>query len=130
MCLAEAKNIVFEDLNLDAETVEAAPVVQAMAATLYINWSQTRFTKPLFVGMATADGLEEARKSVLAALNALPSKNGKAHDGRALKTTLAKMEDSLGGASGEVLDKYTEWLKIEDEFQSAPEEELTDELPF
>jgi len=128
LCVDAAKGIVFEKLSIDAETVEAAPVVQAMAATLYINWSYTKFTKPL---TPPDEDESELAGEVVELLASLPSKNGKAHDGRALKTTLAKMEDAVMKAPADVLGKYKEWLVIELDFQQEDEpEELGDELPF
>jgi hypothetical protein len=119
----------FDGLDLDPAAV------QSMAATLYINWSYTKFHKPLFEGMVEpSDDESEAESELLTEIKDLIApltKNGKAHDGRALKTTLAKMQDALTNAPVDVLEKYKEWLIIETDFQIENEpEELTDELPF
>lgn len=131
LCVDAAKQIIMDKLGVAVMTVEAAPTVQAMAATLYINWSYTKFTKPLTAIEDTDADESELLTEVKDLLASLPNKNGKAHDGRALKTTLAKMEDALMDASAEALDKYKEWLVIETDYQQEDEpEELEDELPF
>jgi hypothetical protein len=128
LCVDRAIQIYVEKFDgFDLDT----PTIQAMAATLYINWSYSKFTKPLTADMATTDNPNEKLVEEVKRLIEPLTKSGTAHDGRALKTTLAKMQDSLGSATAEMLAKYKEWLDIEFNFQIENEPEaLTDELPF
>jgi hypothetical protein len=138
LCLAEAFAIVRDELGIAPKSVEGAPVVQSMAATLYINWSHTRFLRPLTAAdvpereyVETEDGRSDEYAVELGELiDTLPRDSGKAHDGRALKTTIAKFREALDSPiSDELFGRMKKWLNDEAESQT-PIEIPEDELPF
>jgi len=139
LCLDHALDLVKDKLGVAPKTVEGAPVVQAMAATLYINWSHSRFLKPLSAAdvpervevTETEDGRSDGYAVELGELiEALPKQSGKAHDGRALKTTIDKFKQALDTPiSDELYSRMKKWIDNEAAFQ-APAEIPEDDLPF
>lgn len=135
LCLEQAKIIAKDELGVAPKAdVPSASVTKEIATSLYISWKDTRFLKPLVDSMpepGVDDEVLELKEQINTFLEDLPAKNGKAHDGRALKTTLAKISDAMDENNAEHLTMFRDWLDAEVEFQAMdPEEPEEDDLPF
>jgi len=133
-CLDEAKGIC-------QGWTEDPAVIQAMAATLYINWSHSRFLKPLSKDdvpektYVAEDHSDEYRTALEGLLGKLPKSSGTSHDGRKLKSTVSQITTTIEGddpISDEQFSRVKKWLDDEIEHQGGPaeEEEYSDDLPF
>jgi len=133
-CVEEAKGVA-RDIG-----AQDPAITQAIAATLYINWSKTGFRAPLSAEDAPdreyTDEEPEADLSaeVAGLIDQLPKRTGKAHDGKALKTAIGNIEKALNDPSmlsGEGFGQVIKWLAKEVEYQTPEEEaEYSDDLPF
>lgn len=144
-CLEEAIPLVEEFLGISyRDGVESASLVKDIATTLYINWSHTRFMRPLNADdTAQVEYVEDHDhkmadhyvSEIKGLLKQIKKTSGKAHDGRALKTTLDKFNSALEGNIDEQLfHRMSKWLDKEITFQSESEngsdDESIGELPF
>lgn len=131
-CLEEAKGIAGTVLD-----TEDPSVIQSIAATLYINWSKSGFRVPLNADDAPEreyvdeDNTDKYTKKVQDLISKLNRRSGKAHDGKALKTAIDKIEAALDGhIDAQTFGKIAEWLNNEVTYQNNDDEEPKDELPF
>lgn len=127
-CVEEA-GVIAASAPLDTTD---ATVIQSIAATLYINWSRTNFRVPLSASArleSPDDVLDTSPAYEL--IEKLTKRSGKAHDGKALKTAIDKIESALDTEvmmEPDVYQRMVDWLTKEVEHQTP--EELTDDLPF
>jgi len=131
-CVEEAVAIAGSDFM----GTDDPSVIQSIAATLYINWSHTRFSIPLAPSdvekVDVQDEEDHLGQGVLEALDKLQKRSGKAHDGRNLKTTIAKIEEQVEkGYDEDAFVQTIKWISAEVDHQTPEEqEELEDDLPF
>lgn len=142
-CLVEAVRMVNEHLiGTNKEAISKSPeafatlasVTKEIATTMFINWSNNRYETPLSSADVEVEYVEDAKmdmgENVLEALDKLPKRSGKSHDGRNLKSTINKIEDSIDTLDDESYHQIMDWIDKEVGFQSTTEEEIEDDLPF
>ena len=134
-CLSEARGIALEWAD-DFDSPIPAEAIHAMAATMFIQWSYTKFRRPLNaddaetveVVDAVVDKTDEYVEDIRGLISQLESTSGTAHDDSKLKTMLNKIESSFEGTIDEALHaRMTQWLFEEIDHQTLA---LDDELPF
>lgn len=136
-CLEEAKGLCIG-------FTDDPDVIQRVAATLYINWSHSRFLRPLSKDdvpertYENTDRSEEYRDLIREGIEKLPKTSGISHDRHKLAKMIAQLNAVVEGddtISDEQYGRIQRWLDLELEAQSpeqeeAPEDEPQDDLPF